>query len=187
MPKLISELIVSLDMKARGLKSPGYYGYMGPEFQAWLDTNNAKPHRKLMGRKTYEVMNALPEQAKDDGWYETTRQPGYLFSRTLQNSDWPGLQLVSGDIIGFVRQLKQDSGTELRVLGSLSVMRQLVATNLLDTLRLMVCPLVVPETGVEPIFDGMADMGLELASTKVLDGRILLLDYRPAGIPPGST
>ncbi len=187
MPRLISELIVSLDMKARGPKSPGYYGYMGPEFQAWLDANNAKPHRKLMGRKTYEVMNALPDQAKDDGWHKTTKQPGVLFSRTLQKSDWPGLQLVSGDAVGFLRELKQDGGTELRVLGSLSVMRQLVAANLLDTLRLMVCPLVVPETGVEPTFEGMADMGLELASTKVLDSRILLLDYRPAGKPPGNT
>jgi hypothetical protein len=85
MPQLISELIVSLDMKARGLKSPGYYGYMGPEFQAWLDANNAKPHRKVVGRKTYEVMNALPDQARDDSWHKTTKQPGFLFSRTLQN------------------------------------------------------------------------------------------------------
>jgi dihydrofolate reductase len=186
MPQLASELIVSLDMKARGLKSPGYYGYMGPEFQAWLDANNAKPHRSLVGRKTYELMNSLPNQARDAGWVKTTKQPGFLFSRTLQKCDWPGLQLVGSDMVGFVRDLKQDNGTELRVLGSLSVMRQLIAANLLDTLRLMVCPLALPETGVEPTFEGTADLGLELTATKVLDGRILLLDYRPAGNPPAT-
>src|SRR5690349_1909049 len=72
MPRLISELIVSLDMKARGLKSPGYYGYMGPEFQSWLNTNNAEPHRTLIGRKTYELVNALPDAAKDEGWHRAT-------------------------------------------------------------------------------------------------------------------
>ncbi len=184
MPKLVSELIVSLDMKARGLNSPGYYGYMGPEFQAWLDNNNTKPHRKIMGRRTYELMNSLPDQAKDEGWQKTTQQPGFLFSRTLQEPAWPGLRLVSSDAVEFLRKLKQDGGTELRVLGSLSIMRQLVAANILDTLRLMVCPLAVPQSGVEPIFDGMADLGLKLSSNIVLDRQILLLEYQPAGKPP---
>ncbi len=186
MPQLISELIVSLDMKARGLKSPGYYGYLGPDFQAWLNTNNAKPHRTLMGRRTYELMNTLPDAVKDEGWHKTTQRPGYLFSRTLKKSEWPGLELVSGDMLELARKLKQDGGTELRVLGSLSVMRQLVAANLLDVLRLMVCPLAVPVSGIEPTFEGLDDLALDLASTDVLDGRILLLDYRPAGKPPVS-
>ena len=186
MPRLISELIVTLDMFARGLKSPGYYGYVGPEFEAWLDTNNEKPHRTLMGRKTYELMNSLPEEARDEGWHKTTRQPGYLFSTTLKLCEWPGLDLVSDDMLGLVRKLKQDDGSELRVLGSLSLMRQLMQADLLDVLRLMVCPLVLPETGVEPIFADLADTAFELTSTKILDGRILLLDYRPAGKPPTS-
>jgi len=184
MPRLISELIVSLDMKARGLKSPGYYGYMGPEFQSWLNTNNAEPHRTLIGRKTYELVNALPDAAKDEGWHRATRQPGYLFSRTLKTSDWPGLELISGDLLRVAPKLKQDGGPELRVLGSLSLMRQLVAVELLDVLRLIVCPLVVPDSGIEATFEGMDDLALDLAATRVLDGRVLLLDYRPAGQPP---
>ncbi len=184
MPVLISELIVSLDMCARGTKSPGYYGYSGPEFDAWLQANNARPHRKLMGRKTYELMNGLPEEARDEGWHKTTEQPGYLFSRTLDRCDWPGLELVHDDMVGFVRELKQDDGPELRVLGSLSIMRQLVEAKLLDTLRLMVCPLAVPETGVEPVFEGMADLAFALSSQETLDSRVLVLDYRPDGPPP---
>lgn len=186
MPQLISELIVTLDMLARGLRSPGYYGYLGPEFEAWLKANNEKPHRTLMGRKTYELMNSLPDEAKDDGWHRTAEQPGYLFSRTLKKSEWPGLQLVSGDMLQFVRELKHDGSTELRVLGSLSLMRQLIAADLLDVLRLMVCPLVLPKSGVEPTFKGMSDLALGLTSSKVLDGRILLLDYHPAGQPPAN-
>jgi dihydrofolate reductase len=186
MPKVVSELIVTLDMFARGLKSPGYYGYLGPEFETWLKTNNEKPHRTLMGRKTYELMNALPEEARDEGWDKTTRQPGYLFSRTLKTCEWPGLELVADDMVGFVRKLKQDDGTEVRVLGSLSLMRQLIEAELLDTLRLMVCPLVLPRTGIEPTFEGLNDLSLLLTSTKILDDRIVVLDYQPSGAPPGA-
>jgi dihydrofolate reductase len=184
MPALISELIVSLDMCARGTKSPGYYGYSGPEFDAWLRANNERPHRKLMGRKTYELLNGLPPEARDEGWRESARQPGYLFSRTLERCDWPGLELVREDMVGFVRTLRQDNGSELRVLGSLSIVRQLIEAELLDVLRLMVCPLALPETGVERIFDGLPDVGFQLSSHRLLDARVLLLDYCPSGPPP---
>ena len=189
MPALVSELIVSLDNCARGTQSPAYYGYSGPEFDDWLKTNNEKPHRSLMGRKTYELLSSLPAEARDEGWQKMARQPGFLFSRTLKRCDWPGLELIRDDMVGFVRKLKQDSGTELRVLGSLSIMRQLVEAGLLDVLRLMVCPVVLPKTGVERIFDGFEDTAFTLSSHRMLDGRVSLLDYRPSGSPPtgGST
>ena len=186
MPAVISELIVSLDNCARGTQSPAYYGYSGPEFDAWIKTNNEKPHRKLVGRKTYELLNALPAEARDEGWHKSARQPGYLFSRTLNRCDWPGLELVREDMVGCVRKLKQDSGPELRVLGSLSIVRQLVEAGVLDVLRLMVCPVVLPKTGVERFFEGFEDVAFTLSSHQVLDGRVLLLDYRPAGSPPTS-
>jgi dihydrofolate reductase len=184
MTALISELIVSLDMCARGTRSPGYYGYSGPEFEAWLKTNNGQPHRKLIGRKTYELLNSLPAEARDEAWRKSIQQTGYLFSRTLEACEWPGLEIVRDDMMGFVRRLKQDGGPELRVLGSLSIMRQLLEAGLLDLLRLMVCPLILPETGAERIFEGLPDTAFTLSSQRILDGRVLLLDYSPAGTPP---
>lgn len=186
MPVVISELIVSLDMCARGTQSPGYYGYSGPEFEGWLKANNEKPHRKLIGRKTYELLNSLPAEARDDGWRKSTQQPGYLFSRTLERCEWPGLQLIRDDMVDFVRKLKRDDGSELRVLGSLSVMRQLIEAGLLDVLRLMICPLVLPRTGVERIFEQLPDTAFALSSQRILDDRVTLVDYHPAGAPPST-
>jgi len=186
MAAVISELIVSLDMCARGTQSPGYYGYSGPEFDAWLKSNNEKPHRMLIGRKTYEMMNSLPVEARDAGWKKTTQQPGYLFSRTLKSCDWPGPELIRDDMVEFVRKLKRDDGSELRVLGSISVMRQLFEAGLLDVLRLMVCPLVLPKTGAEKIFEGLPDTAFTLSSQQLLDKRVQLLDYRPSGSPPST-
>lgn len=186
MTALISELIVSLDMCARGTQSPGYFGFAGPEFEAWLKKNNGKPHRKVIGRKTYELLNSLPEEARDEAWQKSTEQSGYLFSRTLTSCDWPGLELIREDAVEFVRRMKHGNGPELRVLGSLSLMRQFVQGGLLDTLRLMVCPLVLPETGVEPVFEGLPDQAFELSSQQLLDGRVFLLDYHPKGSPPST-
>ncbi len=67
MSDLVCELIVTLDGFARGQRSPGYFGYFGPDFDDWIKTNTAVPHRMLIGRKTYELLNALPAEAKDEG------------------------------------------------------------------------------------------------------------------------
>lgn len=186
MPELVCELIISLDSFARGQRSPGYFGYSGPEFDTWLATNDAVPHRMLIGRTTYELLNDLPDEAKDDAWATMTTRPGWLFSTTLQTADWTGLQLVSQDVVGFVRELKRTDGSELRTVGSLSLVRQLLEAGLVDRLKLVICPLVLPQTGVEPTFAGLPDLSFDLVSTTVLDGRVLLLEYRPTGQPPYS-
>jgi dihydrofolate reductase len=96
------------------------------------------------------------------------------------------MKIVRDDLVGFVRELKRTEGPELRTLGSLSLVRQLLEAGLVDRLKLVVCPLVLPQTGTEPAFEGLPDMGFDLLSTKVLDGRVLLLEYRPTGTPPYS-
>jgi dihydrofolate reductase len=132
------------------------------------------------------MLAALPAEVRDEGWERTTTTPGWLFSRTLQATDWPGLKIVHEDSLGFVRERKRTNGPELRTLGSLSLVRQLLTAGLVDRLKLVVCPLVLPQTGIEPTFEGPPDMGFDLLSSRVLDGRALLLEYRPTGAPPYS-
>jgi dihydrofolate reductase len=184
MPDLVCELIISLDGFARGQRSPAYYGYFGPDFADWIKTNMAVPHRMLIGRLTYELLEGLPAQARDEGWETMTTTPGLLFSGTLEATDWPGLKIVRDDLVGIVRELKSTDGPELRTLGSLSLVRQLLAAGLVDRLKLVVCPLILPQTGIERTFEGLPDIAFDLVSTRVLDERVLLLEYRPTGAPP---
>ena len=51
--------------------------------------------------------------------------------------------------------------------------------GLVDRLRLMVFPLVLSSAGREPSDAGYPQAGLELINTKVLDSRVILLEYRP--------
>jgi dihydrofolate reductase len=66
-------------------------------------------------------------------------------------------------------------------MGSLTLARQLVSAGLVDRLRLMIFPLIAGDAGREPFFADMASADLELVHQRVLDGRILLVEYRPTG------
>lgn len=183
MTELVCELIISLDGFARGQRSPGYYG---PDFADWITTNTASPHRMLIGRRTYEMFNGLPAEARDEGYETMKATPGWLFSRTVEAADWLGLSIVHDDVVAFVRELKRSDDSELRTLGSGSLVQQLLAAGLVDRLKLVVCPLILPQTGIEPTFAGQPDTTFDLVSTKVLDKRVLLLEYRLTGTPPYS-
>lgn len=186
MPELISELIITLDGFAHGTRSPAYYGFWGPQFGAWLKEKNDKPHQVIIGRHTYEALNALPNEARDQEWARMTATPGWVFSRTLKSVEWPGWEICRTEMCEHVRQLKQGSGDEIRTLGSISLVRQLIDAGLVDRLRLMICPLILPKTGDEPLFSGMRDTQFKLSDHRLLDGRILVLDYQPDGPAPSA-
>jgi hypothetical protein len=44
---------------------------------------------------------------------------------------------------------------------------------------LILFPQVLAETGTAPIFAGLPDLDLELEETRLLDGRLVVIDYRP--------
>jgi hypothetical protein len=89
MPKLIADLFLSVDGYARGTRSPAYFGYDGPDLNRWIREQKERPHRHIMGRKTYEALAALPATVRDEGWNTMVNTPTILFSRTLHHTSWP--------------------------------------------------------------------------------------------------
>ena len=173
---------MSVDGHGRGTRSPGYFGYLGPDLQRWIDAESARPQTQIMGRRTYEALDTLPHEARDEGFVRMTKARTIVFSRTLDAVSWPGASLVREDAREAIPELKADG--DLRTIGSMSLVRQLLDAGLVDSLRLMVFPLIIGETGTEPVFAGVGDSGLELVGHSVLDGRIVLSEYRRAGDPP---
>ena len=184
MAELFADLFVSVDGSAFGTRSPGYFGFYGPDLERWITGERAYPRLDVMGRRTYETLAGLPEEHRDDRWTAMAARPTVVFSRTLTEAAWPGVQLDPGDAVERVRQLRAGHGPDLRTIGSLSVVHQLLGAGLVDHLRLLVFPLVLGETGRQPVFEGLGDFELRLHRQAVLDGRIVLLDYRPGGAPP---
>ena len=107
--------------------------------------------------------------------------PKIVLSRTLAEPlAWPNAHLLTGDLATVIDHLKQADGDPLRTIGSVSLVRDLMRLRLVDRLRLVVFPIVLGPDGREPTFAGYQRAAFELVSSSVLDGRLLLLEYRPS-------
>jgi dihydrofolate reductase len=181
MASVIVDIFLSVDGWAGSDGLPAYFGYLGPELQEWIVTEGARPQFVIMGRVTYQLFAGLPAQFRDEGWQRLMKQHKVVFSRTLTEVEWPNTRLCGNDLVDEIRALKASSDVPLRTVGSLSLGRQLVDAGLADRLRLMIFPLIAGPPGREPAFQGMQSADLELAGQRALDGRVLLLEYRPTG------
>lgn len=178
---LTIDMLISVDGWAGSDGLPGYFGYLGPELEAWFATEQAAPQVAVMGRRTYELLAGLPEEARDRSWHQMTRLETVVFSRTLGRSAWPNTRICGEDLVGEIRRMKAEGDVPLRTTGSLSLARQLMGAGLVDRLRLLTFPLVAGDAGREAFFADMAAADLELVEHRALDGRVLLLEYHPTG------
>ncbi|MGA8789558.1 MAG: dihydrofolate reductase family protein [Paenarthrobacter sp.] len=195
---LMVDLIISLDGYASAEGWPGWWGLEGPEYLAWLDEEGKKDFTTLMGANTYRVMSSMSEEASEDssGFSEEegaslsglAAMPKIIFSSTLKEPlAWPNSELISGDAVEAVRELKRTRTGTLSTLGSLSLCRSLLTAGLVDRFRLVIFPVITGRTGSERIYDGYPDVALELVDSRTFDGRSQLLEYIPTvieGPPP---
>lgn len=181
MRELTVDLFSTVDGWGRGRDSPAYFGYPGPDLQAWIDEQTARPHVILMGANTYTALAEFNAGADDPTAKRMNELPKVVFSRSLRAPlAWSNTTLVADDVAVAVPAMKNEPGDPLRVIGSLALGRSLFRLGLVDRLRLMVFPQVLGETGEERILDGLPDVDLRLVSARVLDQRLVLLDYVPA-------
>ena len=113
-----------------------------------------------------------------------------VFSSTLTEPlAWANTRLVTGDAVEAVRAMKEDSGIELRTLGSVSLCRSLITAGVVDRFQVVVFPVVTGATGQDRIYDGYPDLKLDLVKSRTFEGGLQLLEYVPTVLdgPPGST
>jgi dihydrofolate reductase len=109
--------------------------------------------------------------------------PKLVFSTTLAEPlAWNNAQLAKRGPVEEIRALKAQPGDPLRSIGSIILVRHLMTVGLVDRLRLVVFPHVLGQAGNEPVFTGYPETSFNLASSTVLDSRLVVCEYRP-GIP----
>ncbi|WP_339875755.1 dihydrofolate reductase family protein [uncultured Algoriphagus sp.] len=139
----------------------------------------------LYGRKTYELMefwrtlleNPSDEKSMNDFAVAIDKIPKIVFSRTLQNADWESATLAKRDLKDEILELKKKSGRDILV-GSRSLIIQLLNLNLIDELQLCIYP-VVEGSGL-PLFEEINDRIIfKLVKTKSFSGGAVLIYYQP--------
>jgi dihydrofolate reductase len=189
MANLMVDFIISLDGYASADGWPGYWGMEGPEYLAWIADEAENEHVALMGATTYRLMSGFAAEMPDEtGLAALTALPKVVFSSTLESPlQWANTELVDGDAVEAVKEMKRSDPRPLRTIGSLSVCRSLLRAGVVDRFRVVVFPVITGATGKERIFDGYPDVTLDLVESRTFDGRLQLLEYVPTVLdaPPG--
>lgn len=139
----------------------------------------------LYGRITYQLMeywrtlleNPSEEKSMNDFANAIDKIPKIVFSHTLKNVEWETAKLALRNLEEEVLELKQQSGKDILV-GSRSLIIQLMKLNLIDEFQLCIHPVIVG-TGL-PLFENIKDRTvLKLIKTKTFSGGAVMLYYEP--------
>ncbi len=103
----------------------------------------------LYGRITYELMqywqtfleNPSGEKSMDDFAVSIDQIPKLVFSKTLKVTDWNTAEFAEKPLDETIRDLKKQGGKDV-LIGSRSLIIQLLNTGLIDELQICVYPMI---------------------------------------------
>jgi dihydrofolate reductase len=187
--RVVANISLSLDGRTAGAGGDHDMGWIVPH----AITDGARDHMirvtepattVLLGRKNYQGFGGFwPSVAVDPGvdprdrafssWLDRTEK--VVFSTTLTEAPWENSRVVAGDLPGEVRKLREQDGGDIIALASGSVIRALLAADLLDRLSISLCP-ALAGGGPRLLADGLPASAWKLAdATTTESGAICLL------------
>jgi len=134
---------------------------------------------QLLGRVTYEgFASAWPSRTDEAGFAERMNSmPKYVVSTTLKKAEWNNSHILKTNVAEEVTKLKQESGGDILVAGSATLIRFLMEHDLVDEYRLLTYPVVVGK-GKRLFTDGTA-ASLKLTESKPMGSGVIMLRYEP--------
>ena len=159
-----------------GWTMPYWHDDIGAAFGALMQGVDAF----LLGRRTYlthaEAFEPMPE---GDPFGDMMNAPKkYVVSKTLEKPLWRDTTIIRDDIVETVRRLKDQEGGTILTDGSSSLVRELLAHDLVDELHLLLYPLLLG--GGKGIMPEGAHLTFELVSAKPYPTGVVGLHYRRA-------
>ena len=193
MRKIIIQEFITLDgvMQAPGGpeedQSSGfkYGGWTAPYFyEADEEANefmqkNMNSTDLLLGKKTYEIFAAYwPEHA--DMWPGINDVTKYVVSDRPMKLGWKNSELVTGDVVARIKELKAGNGSILKVIGSGDFAQTLFKHDLVDELWLMIFPVILG-TGKRLFGEGTIPAAFTLTDSLVTANGVIFANYKRAG------
>ncbi len=147
------------DDSADWLKWSSEVGEITGQFWKTIDT-------VVMGRRTFEVAKSAYPGVKN-----------YVCSRTMKQSPDKAVELVSIDAANFVRQLKNQPGKGICIMGGGLLAKSLLEADLIDELGLNIHPVLLG-AGILLFHEMERQIDLELIESKVLKNGCVYVLYR---------
>ena len=154
-----------------------------PEWNAFAAENASGGGALLLGRVTYDMMasfwptpqamQTMPAVAKG-----MNGMPKIVVSRTLREPAWSNTTVVHGDLPASVRKMKQQSGPDIAILGSGSIVSQLAQAGLIDEFQIVVHPIALGSG--RTLFEGVKDrIPLRRTTSRTFGNGNVLACYEP--------
>ena len=121
----------------------------------------------LLGRVTYEGFAEAWPSREGDFADKLNNDPKVVVSTTLENPEWNNTTVISDDVVGGLKKLKEDTDGSILVHGSGTLVRTLLEADLVDELRLMVFPTILGR-GRRLFPDGIDRRKLQLTETRTV-------------------
>ena len=164
---------------SEGSRQGGWAFRYGPEAVAGdkfglgevLDTGTM-----LLGRRTWQLFSKIWPDRDDEFSAKMNAMPKLVVSRSLERAtEWQNSTVLEGDVVAAVRERKRIR--DIMVTGSISVVRTLMARDLVDEYRLIVFPIVLG-AGTRLFPDG-TPIDLNLVSAQTAGSAVRLIYTRP--------
>ena len=130
----------------------------------------------ILGRRTYDEWAEF--------WPASTIEPfasfingveKFVLTSTTLGETWDNTTVVQGDLAEFVTELRQRSGADIGVHGSITVTQSLLESGLVDQLRLVIAPAI--HMRGRKLFDKGSPRRLTLTGHVASPSGYLLLDF----------
>ena len=186
MRKLVVFNHVSLDgyfVDVNGSMSWAKSDHKDAEWNAFVAENAKGDSPLLFGRVTYELMasywpTAMADQHDPVVAERMNKLPKVVFSRTLDKASWNNTKLVKGDLAGEIRKMKKESGEDMVIFGSGSIVSQVAYEGLIDEYQIVVDPVALGKG--RTMFDGIQEkLTMKLKNTRTFGNGNVLLGYEP--------
>jgi len=169
-----------------GFKQGGWQvPYLDDEFAALMSRWIALADAFLFGRATYELFAGHWPKVTDPEDAVAARlngQPKFVATSTADNLNWQPVVPLGGDIRAEVLHLKAQRGGELQVHGSATLVRTLMAHDLVDEYRLCIHPVVLGH-GRRLFEEGTTPTAFCLSQTMTTSRGVVAHVYQPNGAP----
>ena len=186
--RIVVTEFVSLDgvMEAPGGEPDFKYPGWTFEFDRGDDGNQFKLDETkqadglLLGRRTYESFAGAWPEREGEFAEKLNAMPKFVVSTTLEDPDWNNTTVIDGnDATAAVRKLKEEFDGELQVPGSQRLVQELIESDLVDQVNLMVFPVIL---GIgKKAFDETPDRRtMRLKESKVVGDGVVVLVYERA-------
>jgi dihydrofolate reductase len=135
----------------------------------------------LMGRRTYDVFAPAWTSRSGDAYSDRINTMRKLVvSTTLTDAQWANTEVVAGDVVTRIRDLKDEPGGHIVQYGFGDVSRLLLEHGVFDQLQLWIHPqLVGPRDAGDLLYRPGTAATFELVDSRVLSNGIVLVTYTP--------